>query len=551
MKRCFIASVFLIILLPFTICYAEIKSYPLGHYPNQVVLSDVNNDHYVDILASNQLSNDISVLINDGSGYFANNHLPYQTGMLPAQLVTCDIDNDHDIDMLVSCYIAWEILIYHNNGDGTFADPDNLAIERYVDIAVDDLDNDNYPDLILVYTNGDKFEILMNNKDGTFKTPVSFTVGASPKIPLFADVTGDGFNDIIMSPNYGRGIWVSQNNGDGTFKRADQYYVVTEPSSYYNMCLTDFDGNGSLDLVVSYGGVNILLNQGDGTFLENHKYYDELRPTYITTGDLNNDGYPEVITAGGTEGWRIYVMNNSGNGTLTSFYEYVGGNSTMTPSIGDLDNDGFADIVVSNNADGDISILMNNGDGTFAPQLRLGKSKDPYTTILSDVNKDGYPDIIVCSKGLKPNYEGFVTAYINHGDGTFDIKENNVSMDLQYEPFGKVVFKSGDKVSIVLDLTTPSIPLMVDIYFVMIKPVGLNEVYSAMSWDTGVFPAATNLYLPNDYTLKDATLLEMKIPSDKPPVSNTGLYEFAIALFEHQTGRLVSNIPTTSFEVVE
>lgn len=101
-------------------------------------------------------------------------------------------------------------------------------------------------------------------------------------------------------------------------------------------------------------------------------------------------------------------------------------------AAGDYDNDGWTDLFMTGWARKDESwhvILYRNNQGVFEevqnPVGEDGEGIEPFKTIttgsvyLSDLNKDGYLDLIVSGNDQTNGWIATTTIYFNNGDGTF------------------------------------------------------------------------------------------------------------------------------------
>ena len=82
------------------------------------------------------------------------------------------------------------------------------------------------------------------------------------------------------------------------------------------------------------------------------------------------------------------------------FASYKVGKNPTTVTTGDLNQDSFTDLVTTNIASNTISILLGNGDGTFKDQIQLHVCQEPRALAMSDFNEDGHDDVaLACSGG--------------------------------------------------------------------------------------------------------------------------------------------------------
>ncbi|MHC4427324.1 MAG: FG-GAP-like repeat-containing protein, partial [Planctomycetota bacterium] len=83
-------------------------------------MGDLDDDGDLDLAVANRLSTDVSVLMNNGDGTFAEDVIYPVTGIEPWHVATGDLDGDLDLDLVVSKKISNDISILWNSGDGTF-----------------------------------------------------------------------------------------------------------------------------------------------------------------------------------------------------------------------------------------------------------------------------------------------------------------------------------------------------------------------------------------------------------------------------------------------
>ncbi|MBU1625984.1 hypothetical protein KKB18_01300, partial [bacterium] len=112
----------------------------------------------------------------------------------------------------------------------------------------------------------------------------------------------------------------------------------------------------------------------------------------------------------------------------------------------------------------------------------------------------------------------------------------------------KTSFSSGDNLKLTIDISSNDLPQTIDLYFVMIHPSTQLYSYIQGGWVSGLYPILIKFEMLTNMDIKDAVLLNMKLPSNSPPINSSGNYIFAIAAVEYNTDYFVSNIATASFE---
>ena len=76
-----------------TVTFDPRTSFPTGNDPYSVVVGDLNGDGFPDMATANSLSNNVSVLLGDGSGGFGPK-TDFATGARPSGLAIADLDGD-------------------------------------------------------------------------------------------------------------------------------------------------------------------------------------------------------------------------------------------------------------------------------------------------------------------------------------------------------------------------------------------------------------------------------------------------------------------------
>src|SRR5204862_6770286 len=120
-------------------------------------------------------------------------------------------------------------------------------------------------------------------------------------------------------------------------------------------------------------------------------------PYWITNGDFNGDGKPDLVTAS-FESNSLNILMNNGDGTFgVATNLTVGATSPVSVAVGDFDRDGKLDLVTANSVSSDVSLLRGNGNGTFQPATTRSVDTNPQVVVVADFNADGNLDVAATS----------------------------------------------------------------------------------------------------------------------------------------------------------
>ena len=308
-----------------------------------------------------------------------------------------------------------------------------------------DVDGDGDLDLFW----GDFFEsglLFFENKGSATNPlftndPLSFPVAAPVSTsgynaPAFGDVDGDGEVDLVVGVLGGAFSALSSSadnllyykrNPAGQFASVNQrlFSNIDEGSDSYPV-LYDIDLDQDLDLIVGNSidpndpdkaNLTLFLNEGEPALPLFAAPVDiAIEPAFNYTptfGDLNNDGYPDMVVGSFLGTMDLYW--NAGSDGVPQFvtgevdFLDIPSGSNSAPFLVDLDNDGDLDLLVGQSS-GVINLFRNTGNAE-APvfvletdryaDIDVGRRSAP---VALDVDGDGDYDLIIGSDqdGLKP-----------------------------------------------------------------------------------------------------------------------------------------------------
>ncbi|MEO0127568.1 MAG: FG-GAP-like repeat-containing protein [candidate division WOR-3 bacterium] len=211
------------------------------------------------------------------------------------------------------------------------------------------------------------------------------------------------------------------------------------PQTYnYENVLVDIDRDGDLDLIQGnevWHPLYMYTNTGNG--LEEYPSWSSTLAegsTALTAGDIDNDGYPDVIV-GTTQGpIRIYKNLNGILEDTPSWSSNPNGFGAMEIELADIDCNGFLDIVYTDLVFG-VAVYYNYG-GSISPDPAWTGAAEYYNSCsaIGDIDDDGYLDMAVGTNSV--GYMEQVRIYRNI-NGVFEDNPSYTISD-NFAPMGMV-----------------------------------------------------------------------------------------------------------------
>ena len=360
-------------------------------YATALAPADFNGDTQQDLAYANE--NGAAVALSNGDGTFGTPNQIFTSAATPAAaLATGDFNHDGKADVVVLANgftTNPPIYVFLGNGNGTFQGlaPFGLGTSIPTGIATADFNRDGNLDLAIPL-NAAGVALLLGKGDGTFQAPVMYEATNELPSVIAADFNGDGNPDMAICGNAFNGVNIYLGKGDGTFQTPVAYPTTT---SVGGPVVGDFNDDGKLGIVLSMGNPGSLvfmLGNGDGTFQPPLPV--DGQPVFAA-GDFNQDGYTDLLLAGG---YGSLFLSKPLASVYPGYLNFGGESqgSTSVSKIVTLTNVGTSPLAVSNvSTTGDFAATSHCGtslakntsctiDVTYAPSS-LGSAQGTLTVI--------------------------------------------------------------------------------------------------------------------------------------------------------------------------
>jgi hypothetical protein len=330
-------------------------TFAVGAGPTGMASQDFNGDTKPDLAIANQNSNNVSILLNDGSGGFGT-PTNFTAGTNPYSIATGKFNADAFEDLAVVNGGSGNISILLGNGMGGFGSPTNFtAGPSPISVAVGDFNADGNQDLAVANFGGfflGTVSILLGTGTGSFEAQAIFSARTQPSFVATADFNNDGKKDLAVANFGSNNVSILLGTGTGAFTYTSTVNTGSGPAA---LAITDTNSDGKPDLAIAnYAGSSstTATGNGDGTFTVQGTGGDFANPISIAYGDLNGDGRPDLAYA------------NSGRNDVTLngpslFATVTMGGGPYAVVLRDFDGDGRLDLATANNNDNNVAVALN------------------------------------------------------------------------------------------------------------------------------------------------------------------------------------------------
>jgi len=448
-----------------------------------------------------------------------------------------DVNGDGYSDLIVGALtfttnvsLTWsqgKAFVYHGSASGLSASANWSAIVTVTNAwfgasvsSAGDVNGDGYSDVVVGCPFWTQFTSSTEGKAFVYHGSASGLSGSAnwssnvgepynqqyaSDVATAGDVNGDGYSDILIGQErYNSNIFAGYNEGrvfafygssTGLSATPNWTKVGPQQSFFGNSISTagDVNGDGYSDALIGapqasggqegegriyvYNGSSTGLSASPNWIGESNQLYAELGHSVSTAGDVNGDGYGDIVAGafiydngqndeGAVFGWFGSSTGLGANGSVANADWTVESNEDTAyfgervALAGDVNGDGYSDVLVSSNLrtsngterDGKVSLYTGSASG-LATQSGWSTESNQDNAFYGhsvasagDVNADGYSDVIVGAYLYDNGQTDEGRVYIYHGSSTgLNPTANTVSeSNSANAQFGYSVSSAGD-----------------------------------------------------------------------------------------------------------
>tara|TARA_R110002124_G_scaffold240363_1_gene405557 strand:- start:52 stop:9615 length:9564 start_codon:yes stop_codon:yes gene_type:complete len=397
----------------------------VGDTPVGIASGDLDGDGHIDVVVSNAVDMNLSIIMNDGTPSFTVSE--YSTGSTYANFISlADVDNDGDLDIVMA------------NQDGTLSVADNFEGTQVTSItpansSTDIASNGNitvkFNDAMKESTLNSTNVTVVGNTAGTISATYTYNSGDSTlSIDPSSDfILGDEITVTVTTNVTNEGDQPIASSAASTFTVEGVNIQSTSPSanavevaanSDIDITFNDNMDNTTLTTsnILVFGSLSgkvagsISISGNTATFDPTADFLDGEEVSVVVTTNVENSSNVAI------EGPRVFDFNVDGSG------EYITKDDTLK-SVGqdpydvliiDVDLDGNLDLVTNDATDNTVSILLNDGTGGYSTASTLATGTFPTSVTSGDFDNANGMDFVVTNFT-----DNDIRVYLNNGSGTF------------------------------------------------------------------------------------------------------------------------------------
>jgi len=315
------------------------------------------------VVAAREPSNGgLALMQNNGSGSFHTNpSVKEAAAREPTSLAVAQLDGQAGLDVAMGLGGASDpetgfAAMFANDSSCGFDDPIQLATEGrpVTDLAVLDIDGDKTPDLAGTISKMKLDWLMFYNGKNKLSSTMDMVDNVNPRAIGVGLINKDDSPDVA---------YVAANTG-------------------HRKVFVHFNAGAVIEK-------DFVMLPLDGELAE---------PVDLSLGDLDGDGYTDLLALDGSANAIVGFINDKGVGFTQASYP-VGASGPVALAMADMDGDKDSDVVTANN-NGTVSLLLfQDGKLDLAPGFPRAIGANPSNIAVGHLNTDGRLDIVTCHVG--------------------------------------------------------------------------------------------------------------------------------------------------------
>jgi hypothetical protein len=399
--------------------FVRVGSLATGHLPAQILAADLTGDGRDDLVVRDAGDGDLWVFFNGSPGPLWSRSSPFApavilaVGSIISDVRAVDTVGDGVLDLVITNSLTGQVSLLRNRGDGLFAaplpyragtglseavpggSPEVTSLEATAGVAAGPLVPGGPVSLVTIDPGSNWIDVLAGLGGGRFANPVAIPTASPAQVVRMGDFNGDGVDDLAVLTADGLSIYLG--NGKSGFLPPTTYAV---PSEADGLTVADLLGNGKVDLLVgdAYGDVLVLMGNGDGTF---QPYRQANQAVELAVADLTGKGSKDIIYA--DQGLDRVVVDYGAGHSAVLADQSTGLLEPGAVALADLNGDGIPDLIVADSGSNNVLIYPGLGHGQFGPAVNGGNGyfvgTNPVGITVATLTVNGLPDLVVADKG--------------------------------------------------------------------------------------------------------------------------------------------------------
>lgn len=370
---------------------------------SSAAVGDFNRDGKLDLAITSEFTDRNSILLNT-TGYCFSGFRPktnFDTGSQPISVTAGDFDNDGKLDLATANFNSNNVSILLGDGTGIFMPkpPVELGTGSFPrSVAVGDFNCDGNLDLAAANFGKDTVSILLGDGTGSFMPRPSVNTGSQPAAVVVGDFNCDGMLDLAVANRNGHSVSILIGNGAGSFVPMPP---VGAGVGSMSIAVGDFNRDCKLDLAVANffaGTVSILRGTGTGSFVMGDVLPVGGGPVSVAVGDLNRDGKLDLAVVNSFTA-TVSILPGTGTGSFGPKTTFDTGTDPLSIVVGDFNRNGTPDLLTANQGSDTVSLLRGTVTGSFGSKSNYGTGSLPSSVAAGDFNCDGKLDLATANLG--------------------------------------------------------------------------------------------------------------------------------------------------------